>query len=249
MIGSGKEILRQLPLEFSAHNCMGREDFMVSDCNRKAFTLLDAWPDWVSGGLFIYGPEGCGKSHLAHLFADKVRQSSQDAKKVAIISAEQINMRNVKRLAEENQVVVVEDVCPRHNDEALFHLFNMFNEQGRYMLWTAENAANRLHFTLPDLQTRLNMLPSAAIEEPDDMMLQMLIAKLFNDRQIIIGQDILNYILNNARRSFAYIRDLVKEIDEVSLEFQSAVNYNIVRKAMENLAADESKEPDLFDEY
>ena len=249
MTNNTEQALKQLPLEFSLHNYMGRDDFMVSDCNRQAFTLLDSWPDWVSGGLFIYGPEGCGKSHLAHLFADKVRQFSQGKINVEIVAAEQVNMRNVKRLAEENQVIVVENVCSRHNDEALFHLFNMFNEVGRYMLWTAENAANRLHFSLPDLQTRLNMLPSVAIDEPDDMMLQMLTVKLFNDRQIIIGQEVLNYILNNARRSFAYIRDLVQEIDEISLALQCAVNYNVVKKAMESLAEKETKEPDLFGEY
>lgn len=249
MTNGAKEALKQLPLEFSVHNYMGRDDFMVSDCNRQAFIMLDSWPDWVTNGLFIYGPEGCGKSHLAHLFADKVRYNLQGKLGVAIVAASQVNMRNVKRLAEENQVVVVENVCPLHNDEALFHLFNMFNETGKYMLWTAERAANCLHFTLPDLQTRLNMLPSVAINEPDDMMLQMLIAKLFNDRQIIIGQDIVNYILSNARRSFAYIRDLVREIDEISLALQSAVNYNVVRKAIESLAEKETKEPELFDEY
>ena len=93
------------------------------------------------------------------------------------------------------------------------------------------------------------MLTHVAIKEPDDMMLMMLIVKLFNDRQIIIGEDILSYIMNNAPRSFAYVRDLVKEIDEISLAYQSAVNYNVVRKAMEIMAEKDSKEPDLFDEY
>ena len=242
-------ILKQLPLNFTANNYMGREDFMVSKCNEKAFAMLDSWPNWIGNGLFLYGPKGCGKSHLAHLFADKVRQNTQGINKVTIIACKQVNMRNIKRLAEENQVIIVENVCPGHNDEALFHLFNMFNEPGKYMLWTAENAANRLRFSLPDLQTRLNMLSSVAIDEPDDFMLQMLIVKLFNDRQLIIGEGILSFIINNTRRSFAYVRDLVREIDEISLAYHSAVNYNIVRKAMEILNEKDSKEPDLFDEY
>ena len=249
MTNDTKDMLKQLPLEFSAHNYMGREDFMVSECNEKAFAMLDSWPDWIGNGLFIYGPQGCGKSHLAHLFTDKVRQSADGINKAIIKDSRQINMRNVKRLATENQVIVVENVRPLHNDEALFHLFNMFNEPGKYMLWTAESAANRLRFSLPDLQTRLNMLPSVEIKEPDDFMLQMLIVKLFNDRQIIIGEDILAYIINNTRRSFAYVRDLVKEIDEISLAYHSAVNYNIVRKAIELMAAKDTNEPDLFDEY
>ncbi len=248
MTDNADDRLRQLPFGFEPHNYMGREDFMVSKCNHQAYEMLDSWPNWLACGMLIYGPKGCGKSHLAHLFVDKV-QNEYQPKNVTIISAEQINSRNVKRLANENQCIVVENLYPRHNDEALFHLFNIFNEEGKYMLWTAEKPANSLHFSLPDLQTRLNMLPSVAISEPDDMMLQMLIAKLFNDRQIIIGQDILTYIINNTQRSFAYVRDLVKEIDELSLAYQSSVNYNIVKKAMEQLADKENKEPDLFGEY
>ncbi|MBR1600399.1 MAG: hypothetical protein IJ677_02345 [Alphaproteobacteria bacterium] len=241
--------LKQLPFNFEPHNYMGREDFMVSNCNHQAFEMIDTWPNWVSCGMLIYGPKGCGKSHLAHLFVDKVKNSATPPPRVSIISAEQVNSRNVKRIADDNQCIVVEDLACRRNDEALFHLFNMFNQEEKYMLWTAEKPSNLLHFSLPDLQTRLNMLPSVAISEPDDMMLQMLIAKLFNDRQIIIGQDILTYIINNTPRSFAYVRDLIKEIDEISLAYQSSVNYNTVKQAVKHLAEKENKEPDLFEEY
>lgn len=249
MTERGSEILKQLPLDFEVRSYMGRNDFMISRCNRKAFEMLDSWPDWLSNGLFIYGPKGCGKSHLAHLFTDKLKQCSNGKQQAVIVPASQVNTRNVKRLAQENVGIVVENVYPQHNDESLFHLFNMFNEEGKYMLWTAEKPVNLMRFSLPDLQTRLNMLPSVEIGEPDDAMLQMLVAKQFNDRQIIIGQDILNYIINNSQRSFAYIRDLVKEIDEVSLAHQCAVNYNVVKIAMENLAQKDKREPDLFDEY
>lgn len=243
------EHFKQLPLGFECHNNMGLDDFMVSKCNKEAFDTLNAWPAWITNGLFIYGPQGCGKSHLAHLFVDKVRKTSAAKIKISIVSAEQINSRNVKRLADENQIIVVENVYPKHNDEALFHLFNIFNENGRYMLWTAEKPSNHLHFTLPDLQTRLNMLPSIAISEPDDVMLKMLIVKLFNDRQMIIGEDILNYIMNNTRRSFAYVRDLVEEIDEISLAYQSSVNYGIVKKAIEHLNNKNMTTLDLFEDY
>ncbi|MBP5215303.1 MAG: hypothetical protein J6039_01955 [Alphaproteobacteria bacterium] len=237
--------LRQLPLDFKIQPGMGRGDFMVSVCNSEAFEMVDAWPDWVACGLVIYGPSGCGKSHLAHLFAEKV---SDRGLPVTIKTASALNMRNIKKIAEENQVLIVEDVEPENNNEALFHLFNLFNEEGRYMLWTAKEAPARMRFPLKDLQSRLNMLPSVAIKEPDDMMLQMLIVKLFDDRQIIISEEILNYMLNNVRRSFSYIRDLVAEIDKISLACQSGVNYQIVKKAIEVLALKENSQPDLFDE-
>lgn len=246
---NNNEYLRQLQLEFANRCEMGRDDFMVSDCNREAFNLIDSWPHWFGSGLLIYGPQGCGKSHLAHLFADKVRCATAKPQAVVIVNAASVNMRNVKRLAEENVAIAVENVSPKNNNEALFHLFNLFNVDGKFMLWTAETAPNLMNFALKDLQTRLNMMPRAAISEPDDVMLQMLIVKLFNDRQIKITPEILSYIINTAPRSFAYIEALVEEIDKISLAYQSSVNYIIVRKAMEFLQLKDNREPDLFDDF
>lgn len=244
------EELKQIPFDFKPHTYMGREDFMVSSCNLEAFQMIDCWPNWISSGLIIYGPKGCGKSHLAHLFADKVKMLSDKPIKVSLIEASSINMRNVKRICEENQSIIIENLVHKVNTEALFHLFNTYNNaDGRYMLWTSENAPSRMHFSLKDLQSRLNMLPSIAITEPDDIMMQTLIVKLFNDRQILISPEILNFIVNNSRRSFAYIQELVDEIDSISLAYQTSVNYNIIKQAIEILATRENREPDLFDEW
>ena len=243
-----KEILKQLPLDFETHNYMGRDDFMVSNCNKEAFKLLDSWPQWVSFGAVIYGPKGCGKSHLAHMFADKVSNMADKAVTVRMVAASEVNMRNVNRLAQDNAVLIVENLAPAKNDEALFHLFNLFNTQNKWLLLTAEKAPAQMKFGLKDLQTRLNMLPCVGISEPDDIMLQMLIVKLFDDRQLKITPEILQYIINNAQRSFAYIEDLVAEIDKISLACQTSVSYSVVRQAMEFLAQSRHLEPDLFDD-
>lgn len=241
------EELKQIPFDFVPRTYMGREDFMVAPCNCEAFNMVDSWPKWLTHGLIIYGPKGCGKSHLAHLFADKVKIFADKPVKVSLIDASRINLRNVNKIASENESIVVENLTSKAHAEALFHLFNIYNNEGRYMLWTAEQAPSRMNFPLKDLQSRLNMLPSVEIKEPDDTMLQTLIVKLFNDRQILINPDVLNFIVNNAPRSFEYIGKLVEECDNISLAYQCAVNYNVVRKAMEFLAQTDSRQPDLFD--
>lgn len=241
------EELKQIPFDFVPRTYMGREDFMVAPCNREAFNLVDSWPKWLTQGMIIYGPKGCGKSHLANLFADKVKIFADKPIKVSLIDAERINLRNINKIASENQSIVIENLTPKANAEALFHLFNLYNTEGRYMLWTAETAPSRMSFALKDLQSRLNMLPSVEIKEPDDLMLQTLIVKLFNDRQILISPEILNFIVTNAPRSFEYIGKLVEECDNISLAYQCAVNYNVVKKAMELLAQTDSRQPDLFD--
>lgn len=248
-MNKNNDILKQLPLDFATHTYMGRDDFMVSECNKEAFMLLDSWPNWLGSGAVIYGPKGCGKSHLAQLLLEKVRNVSAPPAAASVVNCSAINMRNFKKLVNENKVLVVENLRPGNHDEALFHLFNLFNVAGRWILFTAEKAPAQMKFALKDLQTRLNMLPCAAISEPDDVMLQMLIVKLFDDRQLKITPEILQYIINNAPRSFAYIEKLVAEIDEISLAYQTAVTYTVIRRAMEFLELKDRREPDLFEDY
>ncbi len=243
------EELKQLPFAFTKPNLMRREDFMVSTCNAEAFQMIETWPHWLTSGLVIYGPHGCGKSHLAHLFVDKLLSCTARPTNITIVEASRIKMRNVARIAAENQSIVIENLTPKVDAEALFHLYNIYNVPERYMLWTATEAPSRMRFALKDLQSRLNMLPSIAITEPDDVMMQTLVVKLFTDRQLIISPEILDYIVVHARRSFAYMRDLVAEIDAVSLAYQCPVNYFAVQKAMEILYEKENKQMDLFDEW
>ena len=79
---------------------------------------------------------------------------------------------------------------------------------------------------------------------PDDEMLTALIAKQFNDRQIIISQEVLNYILKNSERSFEYITRLVDEIDNISWTYGRAVSIPIVKEAILNL--NKNQQLDLF---
>ncbi len=236
--------VRQFPLKFKPRNDLGRADFMVADCNAEALRIIELWPNWAFFALSLYGPDGCGKTHLAHVFADHVGNCCEHPIPVLIIPAEAVNNRNVERIHRENPCLVVEDLTPSVNNEAMFHLFNLYQNEGGYILFTSEVAPARMHFKLPDLQSRLNIIPSVAIGEPDDEMLTALIVKLFNDRQLIISQEVLNYILQNMHRSFAYAQKLVAEIDNISLARKRAVSIPIVKEAIQSLQTE--PQPTLF---
>ena len=236
---------KQIPINFNPAPDYSRDDFMVSNCNIQAIRVVDSWPEWPFFAYVLYGPNGSGKSHLAHIFAEHVRKTYYKPMSVKIINAQEISIKKANLLHKESPFLVVEDFTPKANNEALFHLFNLYQNEGGHILFTAENAPARMHFALPDLQSRLNIIPSVAIGEPDDAMLAALLVKLFNDRQIMISQDVLNYTLQNMQRSFSFAIKLVKEIDLISLAKKRAVSTTIVKEAIEFLTT--NTQPDLFE--
>ena len=63
--------MSQLPLDLQFISTPGRDDFIVSDCNRLATSWIDRWPDWPGQYrvLNLVGPAASGKSHLAAIWS------------------------------------------------------------------------------------------------------------------------------------------------------------------------------------
>lgn len=228
--------IQQLPLEFEPQAYLDKEDFMVAKCNIEAIRSIDSWPNWSFFALCLYGPTGCGKSHLANIFSNQVSVITNYPYKIPNIKAKDIKTEIIHQLFHKHKCLIVEDLTENINQEAMFHLYNLYRNEGGYILFTAETAPARMSFSLPDLSSRLNIIPSVEINEPDDELLCALIVKLFTDRQIIISQEILNYILANIERSFSYTRKLIAEIDNISLSRKRAVSIPIVKEAITYLS-------------
>lgn len=226
---------KQLPFEFALPPYMGEEDFIVSKCNSEAYKTLTSWPAWPFFSVSIYGAKFCGKTHLANIFADTVRKKTNSPYPLPIVDASMVDLSMPDFLFEKSRCLIVENLSTNVNQEALFHLYNTYNNNGGCILWTSLQAPARMQFLLPDLQSRLNAVPAVAIAEPDDNLLSALIVKLFMDRQIVASLDVINYIVLNMYRSFAYAHKLVREIDNISLAYKRAITIPIVKEAMEQL--------------
>ena len=117
----------------------------------------------------------------------------------------------------------------------LFHLYNTYRDLGGNILFTATAAPARLNFSLPDLRSRMNIVPALEIKAPDDDLLMALLLKLFTDRQITPSPELLDYLLKNMQRSFSYARKLVEEIDNISLAKKRAISLAIAKEAIATL--------------
>lgn len=234
----------QYTFDFTPHPYLGREDFMVAKCNFEAVKIIDSWPEWPFFAVCLYGPSGCGKTHLSRIFSDNVSQKTNYPYRIPYIKAENIKIDSLYDMFEQHKCLIIEDLNENIDQEAFFHLYNLYRNENGFILLTSERAPARCHFTLPDLQSRLNIVPSIAIQEPDDEMLSALIVKLFTDRQLIIAPELVNYMVKNMQRSFSFCNQLVAEIDNISLMRKRAISLPIIKEALANLS--ETLQGELF---
>ncbi|WP_308237978.1 chromosomal replication initiator DnaA [Phenylobacterium sp. J426] len=150
---------RQLRLSLGRPTAYARDEFVVGASNAPAVRMVDAWPAWPGGALTLVGPEGSGKTHLAQAWAASAGAAVLDRTSPDIAEAER-------------RPVLVEDVDQGVPDEALFHLINLAARDGGGLLLTARKAPALWSAALPDLRSRLNALPVAEIEPPDDALLE-----------------------------------------------------------------------------
>lgn len=200
----------QIPFDLGHQSALSRDDFFVSDCNRIAVEWLDNWPRWPAPLLVIYGPCGCGKTHLCNMFAQKAGAAA------VVIDDADVKMGDAKA------------------EEEFFHLYNRFAETGQHILMTGALAPLHWKIQLPDLKSRILAAPAAAIGAPDDQMMAIVLSKLFSDRQVFVPQDVLQFILTRAERSFPALTRLADEIDKAALAAKRPVTIPLVRDVLQD---------------
>ncbi len=220
----------QLALDLGTRPALGMEDFVVGPCNEAAVGWLDSWPRWPGPVLAIHGPRGCGKTHLAQVFRARAHARP--------VGAADLTAAGARRLAEAVGAVVLDDADRvlegggRIDEAALLHLHTALAEAGGHLLLTARTAPARWAIRLPDLASRLRAAPAVAVTAPDDALMAAVLVKLFADRQLRVGREVVGFLVRRMERSFEAARDVVATIDAGALAAHRNVTVPFVREVL-----------------
>ena len=215
--------LNQLILKFDYEQNFKDEDFYVSKSNKHVFSLLDKWPKWEKNFLNIHGEKNSGKTHLASIFLKKSKSKSIDAH-----SFNNDDLTNIKIY----QNIVLDNFDSSVNERLIYSLFNIIDQDNKYLIINSLIPINQINFDLEDLKSRANNCLFAKIEKPDDELMFALILKNLSDRQISIDKKLINFIIKRIDRSYGNISNFIYKIDELSLKKRKPIDFRLIKDVL-----------------
>ncbi len=215
--------LNQLLLNFEYKQNFKDEDFYVSKSNYFAFNLINSWPKWEKNFLNISGDKFSGKSHLTNIFLKKFKGIKIDAN-----SLENEKLQEIKIY--EN--IILENFDQNINEVLIYSLFNLIDNDNKYLIINSIIPINEMDFKLNDLKSRTKNCLFAVIEKPDDELMFALILKNFSDRQITIDKKLIDFIIKRIDRSYSKIFEFIYKIDELSLKKKKSIDFKTIKEVL-----------------
>lgn len=210
----------QLLFDLGHRASLDAHDFLPAACNREALAWLDRHPQWPAPALVLFGPEGCGKSHLARIFAARSGALALDPGALPC------------ELPPGSAWILDPVTLPLRDEVGLLRVYNGLREAGGHVLLTARLPPAAWSIGLPDLASRLRAAPTVEIGSPDDALLAAVLVKLLADRQLRIAGEVIPYLVSRMERSFAAAHRIVRELDERSLRRKRPITVALARDAL-----------------
>ena len=199
------------------------DDFFVSKSNQEVFNLLNSWPKWGKNFLNISGEKFSGKTHLMNIFLKKFNGIKFEANLFVNKNLNEIKI---------HENIIIENLEENINEKLIYTLFNIIDQDNKYLIVTSTKPIVNMNFNLKDLKSRFKNFLLQTIEKPDDELVYALIIKNLSDRQILVEKKLINYIVKRIERSYGKIFDFIYKIDEKSLKKKTSVDLKIIKEAL-----------------
>lgn len=198
---------QQIPLNLAPKPNYSFASFEIGPCNADGVTALRAFPGWPVPIMALIGPSGSGKTHLASAWAQSVGGT--------LIGGETPEASWIGK----NLVLDGADAAP---ESLLFAVLNMaLNGDVPGLLLTGTHSPKEWSVDLPDLKSRLANVPISTLSDPDDVTLELIMRKLFDDQGRGVSRDLVTYLLAYQDRSVTAMKGLITELDRAASQNKS----------------------------
>jgi chromosomal replication initiation ATPase DnaA len=207
----------QLILSFPRTSGFGVADLLPNGAQDEARAWLDSGVAWPLGRLALWGKPGSGKSHLAHVWADRVGG---------------IVLPAAPTEGWPRRPVALDAIDTVPDEPALLFLLNACAEANQPVLLISRTAPGRLPVRLPDLASRLRATTAVQIGPADDAFLAILLTRLLADRQLRLPPALQSWLLTRLTRTPAAVRDAVTRLDAAAFTMQRPITRQMAAEVL-----------------
>ena len=216
----------QLIFNFPFKKSYLSQDFYVSENNVKAYKLIESWPKWTSRFINIFGPKGCGKTHLTNIIKNKIDSIFVNASKV-----DSDVLLNYKL----KECLIIDDYNNQIDEKLFYSIINMAIQDNKYLIVSSLHPIKTLKVNLEDLNSRFTSFVEVGIDLPTDDLLRVILSKNFSDKQIKITKKNIEFILKNIDRSYEKINLFTNLVDKLSLEKGKPITLSLIKKVLKEI--------------
>ena len=216
----------QLIFDFPFKRSYLSQDFYVSENNINAYKLIESWPNWSSRFINIFGPKGCGKTHLINILKSKIECILFPA---STIDSKVLLKYKVK------ECLIIDDFKNEVDEKLLYTITNMGFQDNKYLIISSLIPLKSFKVKLKDLSSRFTSFIEVGIDLPTDDLLRVILTKNFSDKQISITKKNIEYILKYIDRSYEKVNLFTNSVDNLSLAKAQPIKLNLIKKVLKDL--------------
>ena len=218
--------MSQLVFKFPFKTKYYEQDYYVSSNNFAAYRLIESWPNWPDKWVNIYGPKGCGKTHLANILMSKIQS--------ILINANKVDEKILEK-HKTKECLIIDDFSNNIDENLLYSIINTAFQDNKYLIISSPISIKKFKIELKDLNSRFTSFIDIGIDLPTDDLIRVILTKNFSDKQIQISKKNIDYILNNIDRSYEKINLFSSSIDNLSLAKAKPINLQLIKKVLQKL--------------
>ena len=203
-----------------------KQDFYVSRNNFNAFKLIESWPKWPSRLVNIFGPKGCGKTHLINILQTKIQSLLILSKNVS---------PDILVEYKTKECLIIDDFNNNIDEKTLYSIINQSYQDNKYLIISSATSIKQFKTELIDLRSRFSSFVDIGIDLPTDDLVRVILTKHFSDKQIQISEKNIEYILKNIERSYEKINNFSNSIDSLSLTKAQPVKLQLIKKVLNEI--------------
>jgi chromosomal replication initiator protein len=208
--------------------------FVVGPFNELAYAVAQAIianPGQNYNPFFVYGGTGLGKTHMIQAIGNTIK-TKNPSKRIYYVSLERFAIDYINSIQNKNpnsfkekyrkyDIIIMDDIQfisgKDKTQEELFHLFNIFYESNKQIIFSSDKHPNFIQGLEERLQSRFAQGMTVQIIEPDYESRIAIIKAKFESTNCIVTSDVVEYL---AEALEGNIRELEGSLNTVIVQSQ-----------------------------